>query len=61
MEEDSPFYDATNDDAHSYWYSSDTFACRVNRTVVDEERYFDPMDNHPKKTRMGLSEAGIAK
>jgi hypothetical protein len=37
VEEDFPFYDATDDDDHSYWYSSDTFACRVNRTVVDEE------------------------
>jgi hypothetical protein len=61
VEEEFPFYDATDDDDHSYWYSSDTFACRVNRTVVDKERYFDPMDNLPKKTRMGLIEAGITK
>jgi hypothetical protein len=34
VEEDFPFYDATDDDDQSYWYSSDTFACRVNRTVT---------------------------
>jgi hypothetical protein len=61
VEDDFPFYDATDDDDQSYWYSSDTFACRVNRAVADEERYFDPMDNLPTKTRMGLSEAGVAK
>jgi hypothetical protein len=61
VEEEFPFYDTTDDDDHSYWYSFDTFACRVNRTVVDEERYFDPMGNLRKKTKMGLSEAGISK
>jgi hypothetical protein len=37
------------------------FACRINRSVVDEEQYFDSIDNLPTRTRMGLSEAGLAK
>jgi hypothetical protein len=61
VEAELPFYDAINDDDRSYLFSSDTFACRIDRDVLETKRYVNPMDCLPIKSKMGLSDAGLEK